>query len=102
MIKLEFKNAVVSDSGYGITVNGKPLVDIISTALGVRIGNNSSYDLGIPSFECSCCDICVAITPKPNTSYIEKDNYVWNDVEEMEEAMREQFKEKNAEKDPKE
>jgi len=32
MLKLEFLNAVVSDSGYGMEVNGKSLESIISTA----------------------------------------------------------------------
>ena len=102
MIKLEFKNAVVEDAGYGLWVNGEILAEIISKVLGVKVGNKNSYDLCIPAFKSNCCDISITIDPKPNTTSIENDGYVWNDVEEMEEAMREQFKEKDAEKDPKE
>lgn len=102
MIKLEFKNAVVNDSGYGLWVNGEILEEIISKVLGVKVGNKTSYDLCIPEFKSNCCDISITIDPKPSTTRIENDEYVWKNIEEMEEDMREQFKEKNAEKDPKE
>lgn len=31
MLKIEFKNAVVRDGGYGLEVNGHSLIDLIST-----------------------------------------------------------------------
>ena len=33
MLKIQFTNAQVKDDGYGLSVNGKELAEIISTAL---------------------------------------------------------------------
>ena len=40
MLKLTFTNAEVVDNGYGPMVNGYALSDIISTALGTKVGIN--------------------------------------------------------------
>ena len=102
MLKLEFVNAIVKDDGYGMYVNGKALADIISTALGVKVGDTrAGYGSKIPSFNSTCCNVAVIIDPQPVTSHIEDDDYDYGNVESMEEFRREQFK-KNAETDPEE
>lgn len=105
MLKLEFKNAVAEDNGYGLEVNGKSLEEIVSTALGTRAGNNSGYGSGLPRFKSSCCNVTVIIDPQPVTTYIEDDNNVYHTVKELEEdavAEYERIKSENAEADPKE
>ena len=103
MLKIEFQNAVVRDRGYGLEVNGKSLEDIISTALGTKVGEKKAgYGSDIPEFKSTCCNITVIIDPQPITTLIENDFTIYYSVEEMEEEKREQFKEKNAEKDPEE
>lgn len=83
MLKLEFKNAEVRDSGYGVRVNGQSLDTIISMALGVD--TNRGVD-----FKSNCCNVTVIIDPHPVTTLIETDEEVWSSVEEMEECKREQ------------
>lgn len=105
MLKLEFKNAVAEDSGYGLEVNGKSLEEIISTALGTRAGNHSGYNSELPSFKSNCCDVTVIIDPQPVTTHIENDNNIYHTVIELEEdavAEYERIKSENAEADPKE
>ena len=103
MLKLEFLNAVVSDSGYGMEVNGKSLESIISTALGVKAGEKrAGYGSNVKAFSSNCCNVTVIIDPQPVTTNIEDDHYRWRTVEELEEDMREQFEKKNAEADPEE
>ena len=103
MLKLEFLNAVVSDSGYGMEVNGKSLESIISTALGVKAGEKrAGYGSNVKAFSSNCCNVTVIIDPQPVTTHIEDEDYEWHTVEEMEEDMREQFEKKNAEEDPEE
>ena len=102
MLKLEFANAVVKDDGYGLEVNGKYLEDIISTALGVKAGENrAGYGSKIPAFKSTCCNVLVIIDPQPITTHIEDDNYEYDSVKDLEEVRHEQFK-KNAETDPEE
>lgn len=101
MLKLEFQNAVVKDSGYGLEVNGKSLEGIISTALGVKAGDKrAGYGSNIPEFSSTCCNVTVIIDPQPITTHIEDNEGSWDSVKEMEEDMCEQFKQKNAEADP--
>lgn len=103
MLKLEFLNAVVSDSGYGMEVNGKSLESIISTALGVKAGEKrAGYGSNVKSFYSNCCNVTVIIDPQPVTATITDDEGSWDSVEEMEEDMCEQFKKKIAEADPEE
>lgn len=102
MLKLEFVNARVTDSGYGLEVNGKPLDEIISTALGTRVDNTYGYGANLPVFKSDCCNVVVIINPQPVTTFIEDDENVYNSVEEMEEEKREQFKKKDEKTDPEE
>lgn len=102
MLKLEFQNAVVKDTGYGLEVNGKPLEEIISTALGTKVGGTYGYGSGLPEFSSSCCNITVIIDPQPVITHIEDDDGVWNSVAEMEEDVREQFEKKAKQEDPEE
>ena len=100
MVKLEFTNATAEDSGYGLEVNGKSLEEIISTALGTRVGNEYGRSSGLQKFKSNCCNITIIIDPQPQSELIENDKDVWHSVKELEEDMREQFKQKNAEADP--
>lgn len=100
MLKLEFVNAVAKDSGYGLEVNGKSLEEIISTALGTRVGNNYGRSDGLKPFTSNCCNITIIIDPQPQLELIENNEDVWRSVKELEEDMREQFEQKNAEEDP--
>ena len=100
MVSLVFENAVVEDHGYGLTVNGKDLSVILSEALGTRVGHNYGYSSDLPSFESNCCDVRVIIEPKAQYTKIETDTQNWGSVEDMEEDLNEQFKEKNATADP--
>lgn len=105
MLKLEFKNAVAEDSGYGLEVNSKSLEDIISTALGTRAGNQGGYNSGLPKFKSNCCNVTVIIDPQPVTTHIEDDNTIYHTVRELEEdavAKYERIKSENAEADPEE
>lgn len=96
MVKLQFTNAVVYDDGYGLTVNGKQLSDIISTALGVSVAGVYGYNSGLPPFSSNSCNVTVIIEPHPTSEYIETDETIWNSVEELEEDMHEQFNQKTA------
>lgn len=96
MLKVQFQNAVVKDIGYGLEVNGKSLEEIISTALGTRVGDKrAGYGSDLLSFESTCCNILVIIEPQPVTEHIEDDEGVWHSVKEMEEDVSEQFSEKD-------
>lgn len=97
MLKIEFTNARVEDNGYGLSVNGKELEKIISTALGTRVGDKGGYGSGLPSFKSNCCNVTVIIDPQPVTATITDDDGSWDSVEEMEEDMREQYQEKAGE-----
>ena len=91
MLKIQFTNATVEDSGYGLRVNGKDLDDIISTALGTKVGGKAGYGSGLPDFKSNSCDVVIMIQPHPTECLIETDEEEWKSVEEMEEDKREQF-----------
>lgn len=106
MLKVEFKGADVYDNGYGLEVNGKSLVDIISMALGTKVkGKDYGYGSGLPSFSSRNCDVLVVIDPHPTVTHIETEEDVWESVESMEEgtvAKYERIKAENAKADPEE
>ena len=87
MVKLKFNNAIVSDSGFGIRVNGNSLEDVISMALGVKSSKAQYKD--VTPFNSNCCNVTVIIDPQPATTCIETDDYIWGSVENMEEDMYE-------------
>ena len=87
MLKLIFKNAKVRDTGFGLSINGESLDNIISTALGTKVDSN----YGVSTFSSECCNVIISIDPQPITTFIETDEEVWHDVAEMEECKREQF-----------
>ena len=95
MLKLQFTNAQVKDAGFGLTVNGTELADIISTALGTRVGNTYGHNSGLPAFTHNCCNITVIIDPQPISEEIVTDDEVWYSVTAMEEDMREQYNKEN-------
>lgn len=94
MLKIKFTNAQVDDNGYGLEVNGKLLSEIISTALGTRVGNHYGYGAGLPCFESNCCNVTVIIDPQPVGVIIDDGVNGWTSVRKMEEEKREQYKEK--------
>ena len=94
MLKLTFTNAQAEDHGFGLTVNGRDLSEIISTALGTRVGNTYGYNSGLHVFTSNCCNVTVTIDPQHVTEVISNEDHVWNSVTALEEAMREQYKEK--------
>lgn len=91
MLKIQFTNAQAEDSGYGLSVNGKSLDEVISTALGTRVGNTYGYGSGLPQFNSKCCDITIIIEPKRVKETIETECEVWESIHELEECKREQF-----------
>ena len=94
MVKIQFTNAKVTDDGFGLSVNGKTLDKIISTALGTRVGDNYGYTSGLPNFKSTCCNVTVIIDPQPVGEHIEIGGYYWDSVEDLEEDKREQFSKK--------
>lgn len=105
MLKIEFKNAVVRDGGYGLEVNGHSLIDLISTALGTRAEGKGGYNSGLPEFKSNCCDVLIIIDPKKVTTHIEDDENEYFTVEDLEEdkkAEYERIKAENAKADPEE
>lgn len=64
MIQLNFLNARVKDTGYGLEVNGKPLDEIISVAVGTlkelpdRYGSKQRTG---ESFSSDLCNVSVTI-----------------------------------------
>ena len=103
MLKLEFRNAVAKDTGYGLEVNGKSLEEIISTALGTKVGSNRAWYGGtLKDFISNSCDVTVIIDPHPVTTHIEDDEEVYHSVKELEEDKEDEFKAKTTEADPEE
>lgn len=94
MVKIHFTNAQAKDNGYGLEVNGKRLENLISEALGTRVGNNYGYNSNLPSFESSCCNITVIIDPQPSTVSIETAEADYSSVEEMEEELNGKYQPK--------
>lgn len=97
MLKIQFTNARVKDDGYGLSVNGKELAEIISTALGTRVKGKYGYNSGLPRFESNSCDVTVIINPHTVGEEIETDEEVFHSVADMEECRDEQYKEENGE-----
>lgn len=97
MLKIQFANAQVEDNGYGLSVNGKDLEKIISTALGTRVGDKAGYGSGLPSFKSNCCNVTVIIDPQPVTTLIEDNEGKWYSIADMEEDLYGQFQEKAGE-----
>nr|WP_314462740.1 hypothetical protein [uncultured Clostridium sp.] len=103
MLKLQFENAVVEDTGYGLEVNGKRLEDLISVALGTKLGSKrAGYGGDLPTFKSNSCDITVTINPHPQNVTIETENNLWHSVGEMEEEKHNELEKKDAEADPEE
>jgi hypothetical protein len=103
MIKLEFKNAKVTDHGYGAEVNDKSLENIISTALGTRVGGNYGGNSDLPNFYSNCCNVTIIIDPQPVTTHIEdSNNNVFTSIADLEEGAYERYKAKDAEASPEE
>lgn len=94
MLKIQFTNAQVEDAGFGLHVNGKELSEIISTALGTRVGNNYGYNSGLPKFKSNCCNVIIKIDPQPVEAIIETEAEEWYSVEDLEECKRGQYREK--------
>lgn len=89
MAKIIFENAVVSDNGYGLEVNGKSLEEIISMALGTKAGSAvagySKSENGLKPFYSNSCNVTVIIEPNPNICVIENLSEVeYESVEELE------------------
>ena len=103
MLKIQFTNAEVEDSGYGLKVNGKDLDGIISTALGTKVGNVAGYGSGLPNFSSNSCDVTIIINPHPTEVRIEDDKSVYYSVEDMEDCKSNELNnKKDAEADPEE
>ena len=99
MIRLEFKNAVVVDTGLGVTVNGKSLDDIISTALGTLAKDKWGGRAGLEEFNSNACDIKITISPQPVYTVIEDGLRTYDSIESLEEFRYEQYKAKIKETD---
>lgn len=96
MAKIIFENAVVSDNGYGVEVNGKSLEEIISTALGTKAGNAvagyGKSENGLKPFYSNCCNVTVIIEPSPTKCVIETVQGVeYNGVAELETEVKEAY-----------
>ncbi len=96
MAKITFQNAVVTDNGYGVEVNGKSLESIISVMLGTKAGDKAvGYGKGdgfLNPFHCNSCNVTVIIEPNPTTCVIEKVNGVeYSSVEELEREVTEAY-----------
>ena len=102
MLKLEFTNAVVTDTGFGVHINGRALDSIISTALGTKVANNYGAKAGLNEFNSNCCNVMIVIDPQPVATHIEDDEVIYKSIEDMEEDKREQFEKKNAKTNPEE
>lgn len=102
MVKLQFTNAEARDTGYGLEVNGESLEDMISVALGTKVGNRSGYNSGLPDFKSNCCNITVIIDPQPTGAVIEVDGKQYNSLQEVEEAKENGNSEEVKEADPEE
>lgn len=108
MYKIEFKNAVVRDDGYGLEVNNKPLTKILSTLLGSYVKTETGEKRAtfksdnLKEFYSNSCNVTVIIEPHPTTEWLEADECHFNSIEELEDFSCEQFNEKNKETDTEE
>lgn len=101
MYKIDIKNAVVEDDGYGLTVNGKPLAEMISIILGTMVKTKeegtvraNSWEKRLKQFHSNSCDITLIIEPHPTVETIETEQYEYENWSEVEEDMYEQFEQK--------
>ena len=86
MVKLEFTNAVVKDTGYSMEINGKDLGEIISNALGSRAGDHYGYKADedkVKDFYSNSCNVTIIIDPNPKTVSIQNGEESWDSVEQM-------------------
>lgn len=96
MAKIIFENAVVSDNGYGVEVNGKSLEEIISMALGTRAGSAvAGYGKAkgvLKPFYSNSCNVTVIIEPNPTNCVIENLSEIeYESVEELEREVTEAY-----------
>lgn len=93
MVEIRFNNAEVSDTGYGLRVNGKSIEDIISVALGVKAkaGYANGENPVIKPFSSNACDVVISISPHKQACRIDVGDDVFVSVEEMEEVRHEQY-----------
>ena len=92
MYRVTFKNAVVSDSGYGLVINGRFLEDILSVVLDTKAGRE---------FYSNCCNVTVIIDPQPCSAEFEDSEKFYTSLSKLEESRREQV-EKSKKTDPEE
>lgn len=97
MYKMEFKNAVVRDDGFGLEIDGKRLEEMISIMLGTRVKSVKKYDSNLPHFRSNNCDVTVIINPTPSITKIETDETIFDNFEEMEDYLDEQYQQKATE-----
>jgi len=97
MIKVEFKNASVVDSGWGLDVNGDSLRDILSQCVGVKDTKGDRVDNA--TFRFNNCDITVIIDPHPSTATISEGD-VTIPIEEYLNKKEEQAKDEHDEETP--
>ena len=98
MVKLQFTNATVKDSGYGLEVNGESLEDMFSVALGTKRNGKSGYNSGLPEFKHNSCNVTVIIDPNPTKEVIMVNGKKYNNLQEVEEdGNSEEIKEANSE-----
>ena len=99
MYKIEIKNAVVKDNGYGMKVNDKPLEEIISTLLGSYVKTKdaeyrATYKSNLSEFYSNSCDVTVIINPHPICEYLEDEETIYHSLQTMEDDKCEQFDQK--------
>ena len=92
MIRLDFTNAIVSDTGLGVVVNGTSLDTMISTALGTRAKDKWRVGDGLKEFYSNACNVTVIIDPQPVTTVINDGEHRYRSIEDMEEKKYEQYK----------
>jgi hypothetical protein len=91
MVKIEIKNAVVHEGGYGLFVEGKSLDRIISTALGTRVDTTITDK----EFSSNCCDVTVIIEPKQESTIEITSEGTKRSLERLEEIRLGELNEKN-------
>jgi hypothetical protein len=99
---IKFTNATVKDHGYGLTVNGESLEDIISTMLGTKLQDSRGKTFGLKEFESNCCNVTVIIDTQPELVEIKDTEKMWTSVKGMEAYKIEQFEKENAKTAPEE
>ena len=97
MVTIHFTNAEVRDSGFGLTVNGNSLEDIISKALGTKARGLNYGNERLKEFYSNSCDITVVISPNTQTTSIKTDEFECESVERMEEYLDGKYSKKATE-----